>query len=410
MVKKSLRKPEYWEDFEDLCKKLWGEIWQCPEIKKNGRKGQVQKGVDIYGIIQNTNEIVGIQCKGKDEYSHAQLTKKEIELEIEKAKTFMPPLSKFYFATTSNKDSAIEEYIRIKDEENKAEGLFEVHLFSWEDIVEMIDENKQTYDWYVKNQNYKESFGVKFTFGNDKEELTLKPIFIEQRTYYRNKKELDKVGVELIIAQINKGFILFNEDRKLNSKEDLFDYLNTDSPEEDTETFNDPQPVKFSFGWGRNGFSLRKTINKSVGCFRLKLENIGAQVLEDVKVYIEVSNVAKFDSVDKRQGILDSFNYPYNVLLNSQDENKATFKPEGKSIVQGDSILSDELCIKTKTQPGVSILKYKLVSRGFSKGGELVINVNPTFEIKETKKYVENPEHFQTRVTYQNKYTQMDYR
>jgi hypothetical protein len=47
-AKKQLRKPENWQDFESLCKKLWGEIWNCPEIKKNGRKGQPQHGVDIY--------------------------------------------------------------------------------------------------------------------------------------------------------------------------------------------------------------------------------------------------------------------------------------------------------------------------------------------------------------------------
>lgn len=46
---KSLPKPQNWQDFETLCKKLWGEIWECHEIKKNGRQGQVQNGVDVYG-------------------------------------------------------------------------------------------------------------------------------------------------------------------------------------------------------------------------------------------------------------------------------------------------------------------------------------------------------------------------
>ena len=35
-ISKSLPKPQNWQDFETLCKKLWGEIWSCPEIKKNG--------------------------------------------------------------------------------------------------------------------------------------------------------------------------------------------------------------------------------------------------------------------------------------------------------------------------------------------------------------------------------------
>ena len=45
---KSLLKPQNWQDFETLCKKLWGEIWECREIKKNGRQGQAQNGVDVY--------------------------------------------------------------------------------------------------------------------------------------------------------------------------------------------------------------------------------------------------------------------------------------------------------------------------------------------------------------------------
>lgn len=38
---KSLSKPLNWQDFEILCKKLWGEIWKRSEIKKNGRSGQL---------------------------------------------------------------------------------------------------------------------------------------------------------------------------------------------------------------------------------------------------------------------------------------------------------------------------------------------------------------------------------
>ena len=58
---KTLRKPSNWQDFETLCKKLWGEIWNCEEIKKNGRLGQKQDGVDIYGIPEGEKQYYGIQ-------------------------------------------------------------------------------------------------------------------------------------------------------------------------------------------------------------------------------------------------------------------------------------------------------------------------------------------------------------
>jgi hypothetical protein len=88
-MKKTIRKPENWQDFESLCKKLWGEIWACEEIKKNGRNGQNQNGVDIYGIPKNLEHYFGIQCKGKDDYSNANLSIKEIDAEIEKAKELL---------------------------------------------------------------------------------------------------------------------------------------------------------------------------------------------------------------------------------------------------------------------------------------------------------------------------------
>src|SRR5687767_4448849 len=111
---KTLRRPANWQDFEELCKRLWSEIWQYPETKKHGRTGQPQFGVDIYGKQQGKNGLVGIQCKGKDEYTDSQLTKKEIDLEVEKASLFKPPLEKMYFATTSTRSTSIEEYVREK--------------------------------------------------------------------------------------------------------------------------------------------------------------------------------------------------------------------------------------------------------------------------------------------------------
>ena len=134
-AKQQLRKPEYWQDFENLCKKLWGEVWKCPEIKKNGRQGQIQHGVDVYGIPFGESEFYGIQCKGKDDYSKALLTENEINSEIEKAKFFKPKLKKLYFATTANKDSKIEAFVRTKNIEHIKGELFEVHLFSWEELT-----------------------------------------------------------------------------------------------------------------------------------------------------------------------------------------------------------------------------------------------------------------------------------
>ena len=151
-----IRKPENWQDFEKLCKKLWGEIWNCPDtIKRNGRLGQSQRGVDVYGIPKGESHYYGIQCKGKNDYTNSSLTKKEIEDEIKKANEFKPALKSFIFATTANKDADIEEFVREKDIEYRAHGLFEVHLACWEDIVDLLEDNRNTFNWYINNCHYK---------------------------------------------------------------------------------------------------------------------------------------------------------------------------------------------------------------------------------------------------------------
>ncbi|KFZ27476.1 MAG: hypothetical protein KQ78_00213 [Candidatus Izimaplasma bacterium HR2] len=161
-MKKHMRKPIYWTDFEDLCKKTWGSKYNFEDIKKNGRQGQAQHGVDVYGRLDSLDGYFGIQCKGKDAYNpDASLTIKEIDEEIEKSKTFKPPLKKFIFATTANKDVKIEEYIRLKDEESRKLGFFPIVLFSWEDLVDLIEEDKYVYDWYVNDILHSSSYSIK---------------------------------------------------------------------------------------------------------------------------------------------------------------------------------------------------------------------------------------------------------
>ena len=88
-----INKPTNWQDFEKLCKLLWGEIWNCEDsIKRHGRQGQNQQGVDVYAYVEKYGGYCGIQCKGKDDYTKSELTENEIDNEIKKALTFEPEL------------------------------------------------------------------------------------------------------------------------------------------------------------------------------------------------------------------------------------------------------------------------------------------------------------------------------
>ena len=130
--------PSNWQDFQLLCWDLWKTIWKDPGASMNGRSGQIQYGVDIWGRPNRGQDWVGIQCKGKENFTGQQLTKKEIETEVQKAINFIPLLSDFIIATTAPRDVKIQHTIRVITNDNKAKGLFSVSVFSWNDIEDLI--------------------------------------------------------------------------------------------------------------------------------------------------------------------------------------------------------------------------------------------------------------------------------
>ena len=58
-MKIQLPPPANWQDFEDLCHRLWSSIWGT-NPQKNGRQGQPQCGVDIYGMPPYKSQYTGI--------------------------------------------------------------------------------------------------------------------------------------------------------------------------------------------------------------------------------------------------------------------------------------------------------------------------------------------------------------
>src|SRR5208337_95938 len=100
--------PKTWQDFETLCCDFWRAIWKDPNAKKNGRQGQEQYGVDVYGNPNQQALWAGVQCKGKDNYTDKKLTEDELRAETDKAKSFIPKLSHFTMATTGPRDAVIQ--------------------------------------------------------------------------------------------------------------------------------------------------------------------------------------------------------------------------------------------------------------------------------------------------------------
>ncbi len=133
--------PSNWQDFETLCRDLWREIWKDSNTQKNGRQGQRQHGVDIYGRPDLEKLWAGVQCKGKDNtYEKKSISKYEVKTEVEKAKLFAPKLSEFIIATTGPKDQEIEQMARTITDKHLKCDLFSVHIWGWKDIVERLED------------------------------------------------------------------------------------------------------------------------------------------------------------------------------------------------------------------------------------------------------------------------------
>ncbi|MDB6025844.1 MAG: Tetratricopeptide domain protein [Verrucomicrobiales bacterium] len=118
--------------FEALCFDLWKEIWQDPHAQQNGRSGQPQAGVDIFG--QHAGGLVGVQCKQKDAILWAEVNVRELEDEVVKAKKFQPPLTQFILATSGPADVKVQQRARELSARHKQEGLFTVAIWSWREI------------------------------------------------------------------------------------------------------------------------------------------------------------------------------------------------------------------------------------------------------------------------------------
>lgn len=369
--KLQLRKPENWQDFERLCKVLWGEIWDCPNtIKRNGRQGQAQAGIDIYCISEDKKHYRGIQCKGKDEYTKSQLTEKEIDAEIQKAKQFVPALDTFYFATTAVKDAHIEEYVRKKNIKSLESGGFSIDVFAWEDIVDLIESHRQTYNWYVNNCQYKDSTDVKISFMG-KMQYSINPQYFKVKKIYTYKPKIDPCK-----NPWSQDFTAYIIDK---SNRDLVNFQKAMCP-----------LIEKDYRW----CSIPITI-----------ENSGATVIDDYKLSLI------FDS-DEVEDIDDNFRYLNNkwmdqatvaqinnakdshreVFISNEYDNVIVYSPRNSILVQKDHV-TFEIKVMPKSHLIQKInIRWEMFSRNYSKSGEIHVNVNPSFESKSENIFVDKIE------------------
>lgn len=142
--------PSSWEEFEDICADLFALEWKYPQVVRYGRKGQRQKGIDIYG--QENGKNVGVQCKGKRVWLPTKLTAAEIDKEVRKAKKFRPRLATLVFATIAGDDVAVLDHVNAISERHKKKDLFSVHVYGWGELERRIKGQPKILEKYFDTQ------------------------------------------------------------------------------------------------------------------------------------------------------------------------------------------------------------------------------------------------------------------
>ena len=128
--------PNGWDEFEDIVLSASKLRWESSDFYRNGRQGQKQNGVDIYGHDDSGSHI-GLQCKN----SVAGISLSIVETEVENAESFYPKIDRLYIVTTSSRDATLQKEVRDLSGKRKAVGLSPVNILFWEDVCHELSKD-----------------------------------------------------------------------------------------------------------------------------------------------------------------------------------------------------------------------------------------------------------------------------
>lgn len=125
--------------FEDMMLDLFRKHWGDRNAQRNGRRGQKQKGVDVYGQPSwLSGGYAGVQCK---RYYLSNLTLAQVRQEINAAEKFRPELREYLIVTTNPRDANLQEAVRLINQAREEDDKFTVRIMFWEDIGDLLTDD-----------------------------------------------------------------------------------------------------------------------------------------------------------------------------------------------------------------------------------------------------------------------------
>lgn len=122
--------------FQDICLQLLRHEWGDTYAELHGRSGQAQQGVDISGSDKRGGfAVAGCQCKGTETNDKRRISQKDILEEINRAKSYEPPLNLLIIAYAGVRDASLQAVVRKITLDHRAKGMFDVVLWPWDEII-----------------------------------------------------------------------------------------------------------------------------------------------------------------------------------------------------------------------------------------------------------------------------------
>ena len=147
--------PLYWQQFEELCTGLLGEVYNIPDAQQYGRPGQAQKGVDVFGRSKRYG-MIGLQCKrltdidkNGNPYPGGPINRKFLRSAALESLAFKPDLKLWILATTARRDTAVQGWVNeLNSEWNDQSRDCTARVWSWDECVSYLNAFPELQQWY----------------------------------------------------------------------------------------------------------------------------------------------------------------------------------------------------------------------------------------------------------------------
>jgi tetratricopeptide (TPR) repeat protein len=145
-VQFEISKPTGDGEFEDMCARIYGTVFNDPLPQTNGRRGQKQGGIDVF--IDAPEGRLGVQCK---RYADGALKLKHVEHEVSEADRANTPIIRLIVATTATSDAVLLRDVQDLSDARVANGQYPVKIEFWQDLCRHIRGSSKLQNDYAPN-------------------------------------------------------------------------------------------------------------------------------------------------------------------------------------------------------------------------------------------------------------------